>query len=158
MQEYSFATPNQPTYIKGQFTKTNLHLTIDDWLQNINVSKKKSECVSSRSFQSLWHDHSFHGDAKMNYVRNLRHRALKGVSSYLDKNTLCSITMTFLFVLLINDISKITTNGRLTNICADYSMICESGDIVLEAQHNNCLNHKFMVQTESLEHRCWQPN
>ena len=84
----------------------------------------------------------------------IKHQELKWFSSYLDNRkqaVLChneiscfvdvtcgvpqgSVFGPFLFLLFINDISQFTTDGCLTNLYADDSMIYASGDNILQVQ------------------------
>ena len=84
----------------------------------------------------------------------IKHQELKWFSSYLDNRkqaVLChnelscfvdvtcgvpqgSVLGPFLFLLFINDISQFPTDGCLTNLYADDSMIYASGDNILQVQ------------------------
>ena len=84
----------------------------------------------------------------------IKHQELKWFSSYLNNRkqaVLChnelscfvdvtcgvpqgSVLGPFLFLLFINEISQFTTDGCLTNLYADDSMIHASGDNILQVQ------------------------
>ena len=84
----------------------------------------------------------------------IKYQELNWVSSYLDNRkqaVFCHIELScfvdvncgvpqgsllgpFLFLLFINDISQFRTDGCLTNVFADDSMIYASGDNTLEVQ------------------------
>ena len=84
----------------------------------------------------------------------IKHQELKWFSSYLDNRkqaVLChnklwcfvdvtcgvpqwSVLGPFLFLLFINEISQFTTDGCLTNLYADDSIIYASGDNILQVQ------------------------
>ena len=147
LEEHHFITPDQSAYLKGHSTQTSLHRVIDDWLNNINEDKITGVCLLdiSKCFDTINHSIllqklSMHG---------IKYQELKCFSSYLDNqkqavlchnelscfvDVICGVLGQFLFLLFINDVSQFTTDGCLTNLCADDSMIYASGDDILQVQ------------------------
>ena len=152
LEEHSFITPDQSAYLKGHSTQTSLHRVIDDWLDNINEDQITDACLldMSKCFDTI--NHSILLQKLSMY--GIKHQELKWFSSYLDNrkqavlyhNELsCFVDVTcgvpqgsvlgpFLFLLFINDISQFTTDGCLTNLYADDSIIYASGDKILQVQ------------------------
>ena len=152
LEEHSFITPDQSAYLKGHSTQTSLHRVIDDWLDNINEDQITGVCLLdiSKCFDTI--NHSILLQKLSMY--GIKHQELKWFSSYLDNRkqaVLChnelscfvditcgvpqgSVLGPFLFLLFINDISQFTTDGCLTNLYADDSMIYASGDNILQVQ------------------------
>ena len=147
-----FITPDQSAYLNGHSTQTSLHRVIDDWLDNINESQITSVCLLdiSKCFDTI--NHSILLQKLSMY--GVKHQESKWFSFYFDNqkqavlchnelscfvDVACGVpqgvcSWTVLFLLFIIDISQFTTDGCLTNLYADDSMIYASGDNILEVQ------------------------
>ena len=142
---------------------TSLHRIIDDWLDNINEDQITGVCFLDicKCFDTI--NHSIL-QLKLS-MYGIKHQELKWFSSYLDNrmqavlchnelsffvDVTCGVPQVFalgpfLFLLFISDISQVTTDGCLTNLYADDSMIYASGDNIIK--HSNVEKYKFMVQS-----------
>ena len=161
LEEHSFITPDQSAYLKGHSTQTSLHRVIDDWLENINENQITGVCLLdiSKCFDTISHSILLQ---KLS-MYGIKQQELKWFSSYLDRRkqaVLChnelssfvdvtcgvpqgSVLGPFLFLLFINDMSQFTTDGCLTNLYADDSMIYGSGDNIPEVKQKlqNCIQN-----------------
>ena len=152
LEEHSFITPDQSAYMKGHSTQTSLNRVIDDWLENINENQITGVCLLdiSKCFDTISHSILLQ---KLS-IYGIKQQELKWFSPYLDRRkhaVLChnelssfidvtcgvpqgSVLGPYLFILFINDMSQFTTDGCLTNLYADDSMIYASGDTIPEVK------------------------
>ena len=152
LEEHAFISPDQSAYLKAHSTQTSLHRVIDDWLENINDNQTTGVCLLdiSKCFDTISH-HILLQKLSMYGIKNTES---EWFSSFLCKRkqaVLChnklssfvditsgvpqgSLLGPFLFLLFINDISNVTTDGCVTNIFADDAIIYASRDSVSEVQ------------------------
>ena len=139
LEEHVFISADQSAYLKGHSTQISLHRVIDDWLENINDSQTAGVCLLdiSKCFDIIITKHVWHRTHGIGMVFALfgkRKQAilcLDMLSNLVDISTGVpqgSVLEPFSFLLIINDISNCTTDGCVTNLCADDGKIYTSGD------------------------------